>query len=177
MAEGFDHDLRRFDVGRDRARDLTPQRNLPLVGDIVLFAEPELPDRGLEAGRVEFSGGSLEIGIAHDRAHGFGIGLSEPQPPRLFIERRLGNGLLQHLAVDAEGAGLLHRQRTAELAADLLQLVSVELAELFSRNFDMPDLGQRRLSESPEDVGDAPDTETDDQNAHHHGHNGFAEPV
>jgi hypothetical protein len=39
------------------------------------------------------------------------------------------------------------------------------------------DLGQRRLSETPEDVGDAPDAETDDQHAHHHGHNDLAEPV
>ena len=61
--------------------------------------------------------------------------------------------------------------------ADLLQPVGIGLAELFGRDFGMTDLGQRRLSESPENVGDAPDTETDDQNAHHHGHYGFAEPV
>ena len=39
------------------------------------------------------------------------------------------------------------------------------------------DLDQRGLPESLEDIGDAPNTETDDQNAHHHGHNGLAEPV
>ena len=176
-AERFDHDFRRFEAGRDRAGDLTPQRHPPLVGDIALFAEAELPDHGLEAGRIEGAVGSLEIGIAEDHAHGFGVGLSEPQPPRFFVKRRLGDGLLQHLAVDAEGAGLIHRQRTAELAADLLQLVGVELAELFGRNLGVADLGERRLSESPEDVGDAPDAETDDQHAHHHGHDGFAEPV
>src|ERR1019366_10565991 len=138
------------------------------------FAKPELPERGLEAGRIEFATGSLEIGIAEDRAHGFSIGLSEPQPPCLLIKRCLGNGLLQHLAVDAEGTGLLHRERAAELAPDLLQLVGIELAELLGRNLDVTDLGQRRLTEPPEDVGDAPDAETDDQDAHHHGHYGLA---
>ena len=98
-------------------------------------------------------------------------------PPGFLVERGFGNGLLQHLAVKPEGAGLLHGQRTAELAADLLQLVGVDLAELFGRNLGVADLGQRRLPESLEDVGDAPDAETDDQHAHHHGHDGLAEPV
>ena len=136
-----------------------------------------MPDRGLEARGIEGAVGSLEIGIAEDHAHGFGVGLSEPQPSSLLVKRGLGDGLLQHLAVDAERAGLFHRQRTAELAADLLQLLGVELAELFDRDLGVADRGQRRLSESPEDVGDAPDAETDDQHAHHHGHDGFAEPV
>jgi 3,4-dihydroxy-2-butanone 4-phosphate synthase len=35
------------------------------------------------------------------------------------------------LAVEAKGAGLIHRQRAAELTADLLQLLGIELAELF----------------------------------------------
>ena len=80
-----------------------------------------MPDHGLEACRIEGAVGSLEIGIAEDHAHGLGVGLSEPQPPRFLVEGGLGDGLLQHLAVDAEGAGLIRRQRAAELAADLLQ--------------------------------------------------------
>ena len=120
---------------------------------------------------------ALEIGIVVDHAHGFGVGLAEPHAPRFLVERGLRDGLLQHLAVEPEGAGLIHGQRTAELAADLLQLVGVDLAELLGRNLGAADLGQRRLAESLEDVGDAPDPETDDQNAHHHGHDGLAEPV
>ena len=100
---------------------------------------------------------SLEIGIAEDHAHGLGVGLSEPQAPRFLVEGGFGDGLLQHLAVEPEGAGLLRRQRTAELAADLLQLVGVDLAELLGRNLGAADLGQRRLAKSLEDVGDAPD--------------------
>ena len=83
--------------------------------------------------------------------------MAEPHAPRFFIERGLRNGLLQHLAVEAEGARLLLRQRAAELAADLLQLVGVDLAELFGRDLGAADLGQRRLPKPLEDVGDAPD--------------------
>ena len=72
----------------------------------------------------------LKFGIVEDHAHGLGVGLSEPEPPRFLVEGGFRDGLLQHLAVEAEGAGLIRRQRTAELAADLLQLVGVELAEL-----------------------------------------------
>ena len=85
--------------------------------------------------------------------------------------------LLQHLAVEAEGAGLIRRQGAAELTADLLQLLGIELAELFGRNLGPADLGQRRLSETLEDIGNAPDTEADDQYAHHRGHDDLAEPV
>ena len=64
-----------------------------------------------------------------------------------------------------------------KLAAELLQLVGIDLAELLGRNLGAADLGQRRLAESLEDVGDAPNAETDDQNAHHDGHDDLAEPV
>ena len=103
--------------------------------------------------------------------------MPKAHPPRFLVERGLRDGLLQHLAVEAEGAGLLLRQRAAELAADLLQLVGVELAELFGRNLGAADLGQRRLPKPLEDVGDAPDGETEDQHAHHDAHDGLAEPV
>jgi hypothetical protein len=85
--------------------------------------------------------------------------------------------LLQQLAIDSEGAGLLRCQRTAKLPSDLLQLISVKLTKLVDRNLRVPERGLRRLTESPENVGNAPHPETDDQDAHHHGHYGLAEPV
>ena len=119
----------------------------------------------------------LKLGSLKIVAHGLFVGLPKPKPPRFLVKRGFGNGLLQYLAVEAEGARLIHGQRTAELAADLLQPVGIELAELFGRNLGMADLGQRRLAKTPEDVGNAPDPEADDQYAHHDGHDGFAEPV
>ena len=169
--------FRRFEAGRDRPCYLTPQRHPPLFGDVTLFAVADLPGHGLEARRVERAIDALEIGIVEDHAHGFVIGLPEAEPPRLLIKGGFRNGLLEHLAIKPEGAGLIHGQGAAELAADLLQPLGVDLAELLGRDFGMAHLGQRRLSETPEDVGDAPDAEADDQDAHHRGHNDFAEPV
>jgi hypothetical protein len=77
----------------------------------------------------------------------------------------------------SKGARLILRQRAAELAADLLQPIRVDLAELVDRNLGATDLGQRRLPKSAENIGDAPDTKADDQDAHHDGHDGLAEPV
>jgi len=64
-----------------------------------------------------------------------------------------------------------------ELAAELLQAIVVDLAELLCGNLGAADLGESRLPESLEDVGDAPDAEADDQHAHHHGHYDLAEPI
>jgi hypothetical protein len=136
-----------------------------------------LADRRLEARRFETSVQSLEVRIGIDHSHRLGVGLAKPHATGLFIEGGFRNRLLQHLPVKPEGARLLHGQGAAELPAELLQLVGVDLAELLGRNLGSADLGQRRLSESLEDVGDAPDSKTDDQNTHHHGHDNLAEPV
>jgi hypothetical protein len=80
-------------------------------------------------------------------------------------------------AFKAECARLVRREWAAELAADLLEAVGVDLAELVQRNLGVADLGHRGLPEAPEDVGDAPNAEADDQYAHHDGHDGLADPV
>jgi ParB family chromosome partitioning protein len=49
---------------------------------------------------------------------------------------------LQHLPVEPEGAGLFRGQRTAETAAELLQLFRIDLAELLGRNLGLADLGE-----------------------------------
>src|SRR5260370_547783 len=122
-----------WEAGGEGRGDLPAPRSLSLVRDIKLPAEAELPDRGLETGRIEITVDALEIGVAENNAHGLGLGLSEPEPPRFLVKRGFGDRLLQHLAIEAEGAGLIRGQRAPELAADLLQLVGVELAELIDR--------------------------------------------
>ena len=59
-----------------------------------------------------------------------GVGDAEPQLARPLVERGLGDELAEHLPVEAERARLVGRDRPAELAAELLQPVVVELAEL-----------------------------------------------
>ena len=174
---GVDQDLRRLDPGRDGAGDLTPQPDAPLFSEIALLGVAELADRGLEALRVELAAQPPEIGIAVDQPHGFFLGLGEPHAPGFLVQRGFGDGLLQHLPIEPEGAGLFGGQRAAETAAELLQFFRVDLAELLGRNLGLADLGERRLAEPLEDVGNAPNCETDNQNAHHNGHHSLAEPV
>jgi hypothetical protein len=173
----IDQRLRRLQPCGDRAGDLAPQADAALFGEVTLLGIAELPDQRLEARRVELTVQSPEVGIVVDRAHHLGVGLAKAHPPGFLVERGFREGLLQHLAVNPEGTGLLRGQRTAELAAKLLQLVGVDLAELLGRNLGPTDLRQGRLAESLENVGNAPDSETHNQNAHHHGHDNLAEPV
>ncbi len=175
--EHVEHRLRRLEAGADRAGDLTPQRYLALLGDVALLGIAEIADHGLEAVRIEIAADALEVGVVHDDLADLAVGLAEPEPARLLVEGGFGDGLLQHLAVEAKGTRLVRCQRTAELAADLLQAVCIDLAELVQRNLGAAHLGHRGLPEALEDVGDAPNAETDDQHAHHDGHNGLADPV
>ena len=62
------------------------------------------------------------------------------------------------------------------LAAELLQAVGVELAELFDRDLGAADLDRRIEPEAAENIADAPDREADDQAAHDDGHDAPAEP-
>ena len=97
--------------------------------------------------------------------------------PHAFVERRLGNHLAEDLPVEAERAGLVGQDRPAELAAELLQAVLIELAELLDPDFGAADLGHGRLAETAENVADAPDAEADRDQAEHHAHDGAAEPI
>ena len=131
------------------AGDLTPQRHPPLIGYISLLGKAELADHGLEALRIEVAVDALEIGIAEDHALRFGVGLSKAEPPRFLVKGCFRDGLLQHLAVEAESAGLIHRQRAAELAADLLQLFGIELAEFIDRDLGVADRWPASTARTP----------------------------
>ena len=176
-AERVDQGFGRRGAGGQRAGDLPAQRHTALLGDIALLGVAELTQHLAEFRRIEIAGGALEIRIAEDGAHGFGVGLREPLAPGVLVQRGLGHRLLQHLTIDAEGARLVGRQRLAELAADLLQPLGIELPELLSADFGAADLGCRRSPKALEDVGDTPDGEGQDQHAHHRGHDGLADPI
>ena len=77
----------------------------------------------------------------------------------------------------AERARLVRRDRAAELAAELLQALVVDLAELVDGDLGAADLGDGRAAEAAEDVADAPDREADGDQAEHDAHDGLAEPI
>ena len=126
---------------------------------------------------IELAVEALEARIVLDDANHVCVRLAEAHAARGFVQRGVGDDLLQHLTVEAELAGLLLGQRTAEAAADLLQPVGEQISELLRRDFGAADLGEARLAEAAEDIGDAPDAETDDQHTEHDGHHRLAEPV
>ena len=95
----------------------------------------------------------------------------------LLVEHDFGDELADHLAVDAERARLLHGELAAELAAELLQPIVVDLAELLDRDLGVADLGDGRTAEAAENVADAPDREAEHQKADDGGHDDLAEPV
>ena len=56
--------------------------------------------------------------------------------------------------------GLFRRQRSADLAADLLQTIVIGLAELLELDFGVADLGEIGAAKAAENVVDAPDRES-----------------
>ena len=135
--------------GGDGVGNLSSQPDAALLGEIALFGVAELPDRGLEACGVEGAAQSLEVGVAVDQPHGLFLRLREPHAPRFLVECGFSDGLLQYLPVKPERARLLRRQRTAETAAELLQLVRVDLAELLRRNLGAADLSRATIGRIP----------------------------
>jgi hypothetical protein len=102
-------------------------------------------------------------------------GPAAPPPPA--PRRKLSGQLGEDLAVEAERARLLHGDRLADLTADLLQPIVVDLAKLLGGDLGPPDLGGGGAAESAEDVANAPDREAADQERHHGPHDGLADPI
>ena len=135
--------LRRLKSCGNRSCDLTAQPHFTLLGDVALFGIADLANDLREASAVELTTRPLEVRIVINRSHHLGVGLREAHAARVLVQSSFGNHGLQHLTVKAEGARLIHCQRTAELASDLLQPVGKSLTELLDGNFGTADLGQR----------------------------------
>ena len=97
--------------------------------------------------------------------------------PGALIEAGFGDHFAQHLPVEPDGVRLLGRDRTADLPAQLLHAVVVDVAEFFDGNFDAADFGDRRAAKAAKNVVDAPNREAERQKPHDHTHDGSAEPI
>src|SRR5580698_1369957 len=78
------------------------------------------------------------------------------QLPDALIEPRFRDHFAEHLPVQPRGTRLLRGDRLPDLAAELLQALVIDAAELFDRNLGAADLGDRRTAETTENVVDAP---------------------
>ena len=102
----------------------------------------------LEPRAVELAGDALEAGSSVIwRAISASQTLSR-SCARPLVERGFGDQLAEQLPVEAQRPRLVRRDRAAELAAELLQPVLVELAELVDADFGAADLGDRRRAEA-----------------------------
>src|SRR4029079_19053182 len=72
---------------------------------------------------------------------------------------------------------LIRKDRPADVAAKLLDLVLVDLAELLPLDFIGPHLGDRRRAKAAENVADAPNAKADGDQAQHHAHDRAADPI
>ena len=108
---------------------------LALLGDVTLLGIAELADHRVKALLVERAVEAREIRVLGDRVRDFRVAEAEPHAAGLLVERRFRHHLLQDLAIQAERARLRRRQRTADLAAELLQPVVIDLPEGLDRRF------------------------------------------
>ena len=140
--------------------------------------KPLLRMRRLEARAVELAVQSPERRVLGDLPRHLGVAQAEPQ--RLagaLVDHGLGDHLIEQLPVEAQRLRLVGQDRPAQLAAELLQPVLIELAERLDPDFGAADLRERRLAEAAEDVADAPDREADGDQAQDHAHDGAADPI
>src|SRR5262249_17372992 len=102
---------------------------------------------------------------------------AEAELARALIERCRRDHLAKRSLLQTEGARLVRRDRTAQLAPELLQLLIVAHAELLNRDLCSTDLGNRGNPETAENIADAPDPEADNQKPDHRSHDDLAEPI
>ena len=157
--------------------DLPPQQVAALLGHEAGLGVAAIANEILEARAVEFPAGIAKSRIAGDPFGDLFVGESEPPVVHFLVKGGVRDQLGDDLPVKTERAGLVGRERAPKAAAELLQAVVVEAAELLDRNLGSANLGGGVLSEAAENVADAPDREADDQQAHDDGHHGLAEPI
>src|SRR5205085_10531859 len=125
----------------DGAVKLTPQQLPALFGNEAPLGKAQIPDHLLETQAIELAVRPLENGIGGNPLGNLGIGDAEPQRSRPLVERGLGDELADDHTVEAAGARLFHADRLAELAAELVQPLVIELPKLLDSDLGAADLG------------------------------------
>ena len=171
------HGLGRRDLGGDGVGDLAPHGEALLLGGEALLGEARVPNELLKTRAVELAGRRLERRIVHDLPRDLGVRDVEAKLARTLVERGFGDELAHELLVEAQQLGLIRCDRTAELAAELLDAIVVDLAELGDRDLGRADLRDGGLAESAEDVADSPDRKAYGDQAEDDPHDDPPEPI
>src|SRR5262249_2367696 len=146
----------RSEAAAYRIDDLAAKRDASLLGRIARLGKACGADHLLEAELIELSGRAGEILVRGDLAGDLRVGKIEPELARALVERGFGHELAQQLPLEAERSRLIARDGAAELAAELLQVLAVGVAELLDADLGRADLRQARAAEAAGNVADAP---------------------
>ncbi len=160
------------------AGQLPPQQQAALIVDEALLGGLVLTQQHVEdAVRSNWPVGPRKSGLVVIRR---AISASEMPSRSAFTRssmRRFADELSHQLLVEAHGLRLIERDRAAELTAELLQPLAIELAELLDRDLGAADPRQVRTAKTAKNVADAPDREADRDQAEHDAHHDSAEPI
>ena len=145
--------------------DLLAQIGLGLAGEEAALAEAGIAQGGVETVAAELARGVLQVGIGAHRGGDRVVGNRQAQRRGALIERGLGDQALQHFAVEAERVRLRVGQARLRTGLDLIHQILQLALELLAGDHGAADFGDLVGDQAAEHVADAPDDETDDDEA------------
>src|SRR5262249_14002580 len=162
-------------VAADRHRHFPAQGHAALLGGKAGLVIAGVANDVFEPLAIELAGWSAKRRIVHDQPGDFRVREAQAHLPRLLVDCRLGDDLVDDLLLDSELLRLRRSDRAAQFAADLLQAIVVGLAELPYADLGVADLRETRAPVAAENITDTPDAEGEDQEPDHAAHDPFAD--
>ena len=148
-----------------------------LLGDEALLGEAHLADRLLEPDPVELAGRGLWKPGSSVTRRAISASRRRGRMPRARSSSAGFGDHLPQMPVEAERARLVRRDRPADLAAELLQPVVVDLAELLDAKSRCCRSWPRSSGRSRGKCRRCPRPRSLRIQAHHHAHDDAAEPI
>jgi len=154
---------RRCHVPRDTQRKLVSFRSLPPLHDVFIFLITIGAQNLIEPGAFVAAARATEGGIRLDQRCEALVRDTQFQILCRVAQGCLGNQSSQSLLWNAERSAFFGRERPAELLRKPVEVLAVGAVELEDAYFGLADLCCGVLTEALQEVGDAPDGETKNQ--------------
>ena len=166
VVERVEEDLRGGRRLADSAQQLAAQIALALRGEIALLAHVEVAQGLLQGERIEIAGGVLEGRILLDAFEQRRVADAEIQALGVGVDRGTADKPLQHAILEPSLARLLHGEAAAGVGAHHAQDVALRARIFLLRDLGIADLDQGLAAIAPENVGNSPNGEAYDEQAH-----------
>ena len=166
VVERVEEDLRGGRRLADRAQELTAQIALTLGGEVALLAHVEVAQGLLQGERIEIAGRVLEGRILHDAFEQRRVADAELQALGVGVDRGAADKPLQHAVVEPGLTRFLDREGAAGVGTHHAQDVALRPRIFLRRDLGIADLDQGLGAIAPENVGNSPNGEADDEQAH-----------